>query len=139
MAAVEHLHPVELLQLHVVAFGVEDKDAVVGEDPLLRHQPDNIAFPCRGRSGDHDPALASGYPGRGCVVECAQFGSEAARDEHNRKAIAPGLLDCLHGMCRYVAARCERAVKVERDRFEKRHGLSNLLPTMGLNMSSGFP
>ncbi|BCI89301.1 hypothetical protein NIIDMKKI_45070 [Mycobacterium kansasii] len=60
-----------------------------------------------------------------------QFGSDAAGNQHYRKAIAPGLLDSRHGMCGYVAARCERAVEVERDRLEKRHGPSNLLPTRG--------
>ena len=71
MAVIDDLHLVELLQLHVVAFGVEDKNAVVGLDPSLCHQADEVAFSRRGGSSNQNPALASRYAGRGCVIECS--------------------------------------------------------------------
>jgi hypothetical protein len=58
-----------------------------------------------------------------------QFGSDAARDKHNRQAITPGMPDRLHGMRHYAAVRSKRAVEVDRDHLEKRHSVTVLLPT----------
>ena len=59
VAAVNETHPVELPQLHMVAFGIDDQDAVTRLYPLLGHQAHQIALARSGRTGDEDAALTS--------------------------------------------------------------------------------
>ena len=79
MSGIDDSYLVQLLQFHVVAFGVDDQNAVAGQDPLLCHEPDQVTLARPGGPDNQNAALASGYLRGRSVLKGADVDPPARR------------------------------------------------------------